>query len=238
MSTTSTVPLLLLPGLLTDARMWQPQVDGLAGIADCTIADLGKSDSIAAMADTALAAAPEGRFALAGFSMGGYVALEIMRRAPERVRALALLDTSARPDTPEGSEGRKKIMARAETDYMGVVNDLLPKFILPARLRDAALVDVFMAMARDLGKDVFIRQQQAIMGRIDSRPLLDAIHCPTLVLCGRDDPITPPEVHEEMAGAIRGARHVVVEECAHLSTLGQPLQVTSAMQTWLTGIPR
>lgn len=217
--------------------MWLPQLDQLIGeFAAARVADLSTNDSIAAMAASALAQAPAGRFALAGLSMGGYVALEIMRQAPERVLGLALLDTSARPDTSEATENRKKAMALAETDFEAVIDALLPKLILSARLKEAEPVGVIRDMARSTGQEAFARQQTAIIGRIDSRPHLGAITCPTLVLCGRDDVITPVEVHEEMVAEIRGARHVVIEQCAHLSTLDQPKQVAAAMQTWLVDI--
>jgi pimeloyl-ACP methyl ester carboxylesterase len=229
--------LLLLPGLLCDERMWQPQLDHLAGeFAAARVADLRNDDSIEAMAASALAQAPAGRFALAGLSMGGYVALEIMRQAPERVLGLALLDTSARPDTSEATENRKKAMALAETDFEAVIEALVPKLILAAKLKDAELVGLIKDMAHSLGTQAFSRQQTAIIGRIDSQPHLGGITCPTLVLCGRDDVITPVEVHEEMVVDIRGARHIVIEQCAHLSTLDQPKQVAAAMQTWLVDI--
>src|SRR4051812_45704834 len=150
--------LLLLPGLLADARMWQPQIGHLAGVVgEARVADLsGKNDgadSIAALATSALAQAPAGRFALAGLSMGGYVALEIMRQAPERVLGLALLDTSARPDTPEATENRKKAVAQAQSGgFDAVIDALLPRLILPAKItRDTALAQRIRDMAQALG---------------------------------------------------------------------------------------
>lgn len=228
--------IVLLPGLLNDARLWQPQVDGLSDIANATVADLTGANSISALAQSVLTQAPAGKFALAGLSMGGYVALEIMRQAPERVLALALLDTYARADTPEASEGRKKLMHQAETDFSGVLDILLPKLVHESQLNDARIVDVITAMAHSLGIKVFFSQQQAIMSRIDSRDSLEKISCPTLILCGRDDVITPVAVHEEMQAAIPDSQLVVIENCGHLSTLGQPAAVTAAMRSWLERI--
>lgn len=236
----NTLPdLLLLPGLICDARLWQPQIAALQGhVGRTVVADLTGVDSIAAMAAAALAQAPspDGRFALAGLSMGGYVALEIMRQAPGRVCALALLDTSARPDTPEAMQNRRNAMALAETDFDAVIEGLLPKLILPARLSVAALTGLIRDMGHVVGARNFIRQQTAIMGRQDSRPDLAAIRCPTLVLCGRKDLITPVEVHEEMAAGIAGAQLRVIEECGHLSTLDQPTQTSASLKTWLVDI--
>lgn len=232
--------LLLLPGLLCDARLWQPVVDLLQGHAGrVVVADLAGADSMAGLAAAALAQAPSatGRFALAGLSMGGYVALEILRQAPERVSGVALLDTSARPDTAEATTARRQAMTLAETDFPAVIEALLPRLILPARLSDASLTGVVRDMARSLGSTAYLRQQTAIIGRPDSRPGLPAIACPALVLCGRLDQVTPVAVHEEMAAAIPGAQLQVLEECAHLSTLEQPPRVAAALQAWLAGIP-
>ena len=176
------------------------------------------------------------KFALAGLSMGGYVALEIMRQAPERVLGLCLLDTSARPDTPEATENRQKLMKQAEVNFQVVLDTLMPKLIHPSRMAYNSIVDTVYSMGHRVGKDTFLQQQRAIIGRIDSRPYLPHINCPTLVLCGREDVMTPVEVHEEMAAAIPGANMVVVGECAHLSTMGQPKIVSEAMRAWLRGI--
>jgi pimeloyl-ACP methyl ester carboxylesterase len=165
--------------------------------------------------------------------MGGYVALEIMRQAPERVLALALLDTSARPDTPQATEGRRTLMRRSDTDFPGVIGTLLPKMLHPAHLDAEHIAGMFVAMAHSVGKDAFQRQQTAILGRIDSRPSLNRIACPTLVLCGREDTITPVEVHEEMVAAIAGAHLEIVDECGHLSALEQPERVTEALRDWI-----
>jgi pimeloyl-ACP methyl ester carboxylesterase len=230
---TDRIQLLLLPGLLCDERLWGPQKEALRDVADVEVADLTAQSSIAAMAASALAAAPS-RFALAGLSMGGYVAQEIMRQAPDRVDRLALLDTSARADTPEQTERRKGLVALArQGKFKGVTPRLLPLLLHPDRLQDRPLVETVIAMAESVGQTAFFRQQEAIMGRPDGRGDLVRIQCPTLVLCGREDAITPPAVHEEMASAIPSARLVMIERCGHLSTLEQPVEVSNRLRSWL-----
>lgn len=227
------VPLVLLPGLLCDEALWQHQRRDLAGRAAMQVADLTQADSIAAMAAGVLAVAPP-RFALAGLSMGGYVAMEVLRQAPERVTRLALLDTTARPDTEEQGQRRRALIALAQTGrFKGVTPQLLPNLIHPDRLADEALTQIVLAMAERVGREAFFRQQTAIMGRIDSRPFLPAIRCPTLVLCGQQDALTPPEHAAEMAGLIPGATLRLVEACGHLSPLERPAVVTDALGEWL-----
>ena len=229
-------PLVLVPGLLCDALLWQDQISDLADVSDCWVADHTGASDMAKLAVNILAAAPFDRFALAGLSMGGYVAMEIMRQAPGRVTRLALLDTSARPDTPEQTERRRAFVDLAKRGrFMSVTDALLPLLINRARATDAALVATVRCMARNIGRQAFEHQQQAIISRTDSRPLLPRISCPTLVLCGRQDQLTPLGLHEEMARAIPVARLVIVEECGHLSTLEQPQEVGRAMRHWLTG---
>ncbi|HWT71355.1 MAG TPA: alpha/beta hydrolase, partial [Oxalicibacterium sp.] len=183
-----------------------------------------------------LAQAPAGPFALAGLSMGGYVALEIMRRAPKRVIALALLDTSARPDTSEVSENRQQAIAQAQRDFSQIAPALMQKQLHPDHLQQAALVDTIKEMAQRIGSDAYIRQQRAIMSRVDSRPFLKDIACPALVLCGREDRITPVELHQEMAAAMPAACLTVIEGSGHLSPLEQPQAVSDAMRVWLESI--
>lgn len=232
----NTTNLLLLPGLVCDQRLWASQATGLEDICAVTHVDLTGADSISRLAASAIEQAPAGQFALAGLSMGGYVALEIMRQAPERVFALALLDTSARPDTDEASANRRKAMQQAKTDFDEVIKGLTAKLIHPDQMQNAALTDVIAAMAHSLGKDVFSQQQNAIIGRKDSRGLLKNIQCPTLILCGRDDGVTPVEVHEEMYQEIRNSQLCVIDACGHLSALEQPEQVTAALKAWLSRI--
>lgn len=230
---TERTPLVLLPGLLLDAALWQPQLVALAEIADMSVGDLTRGDSMATMAQSVLGAAPP-RFALAGLSMGGYVAFEIMRQAPQRVMRLALLDTSARPDTPEQTKERRAFINMCQQgQFKGVTPRLLPRWIHPSRLDDKTLTETVMSMTARAGRDVFIRQQTAIIGRPDSRPGLSQIHCPTLVLCGHEDQATPVEMHREMAADIPNARLVVVPECGHLSPLERPEAVNAAMRAWL-----
>jgi pimeloyl-ACP methyl ester carboxylesterase len=228
-------PLVLIPGLLCDALLWQPQIAGLGEAADCWVADHTRSETMAQVAADILAAAPFKIFALAGLSMGGYVALEMVRQAPERIERLALLDTAAGADTAEASERRRAFIDLAKRGrFMGVTDTLLPQLVHPDHLGDTALTAVIKTMARNVGKAAFIRQERAIISRADSRPLLPQIKCPALVLCGRQDALIPPARHEEMAAAIPGAELEVVEHCGHLSTLEQPQAVTSELVAWLS----
>jgi pimeloyl-ACP methyl ester carboxylesterase len=226
-------PLFLLPGLLLDEALWAPQLSALKDIADMTVADLTPYDSMAAMARSVLDKAPQS-FALAGLSMGGYAAFEIMRQAPERLTRLALLDTSARPDTPEQTQDRRALISMCDKgEFKGVTPRLLPRWIHPSRINDKALTETVMSMTARVGRDAFVREQTAIMGRPDSRPGLSRIRCPTLVLCGHEDLATPVELHREMAADIPNARLVVVPECGHLSPLERPEAVNAALRSWL-----
>ena len=229
--------LVLVPGLLCDERLWRHQVEGLADLAGrILVPDVTGGDSVAGMARSILEAAPE-RFSLAGLSMGGYVSLEIMRQAPDRVEALALLDTSARPDTPEQTEARLALIELArEGRFDEVWRALLPKIVHPDRTGDPDIRSTVREMAHAAGPEGFERQERAIIGRPDSRGDLPAISCPTLVLCGRDDALTPPHLHEELASGIPGARLRQIENCGHLSTLERPEAVTSAMREWLEAL--
>jgi len=226
------VPLVLCPGLLCDERLFRHQTVGLADIAAISVADLTRDESIVAMADRVLAEAPE-RFVLAGLSMGGYVAQEILRKAPDRVIGLILLDTSARTDTPEQARRRSGLIDLARRGrFRGVTPQLLPLLIHPDRLEDEALAAEVMAMAESVGRDAFLRQQTAIQGRKDGREDLLRIACPTLVICGREDRLTPLEVNLELADGIPGADLVVLGRCGHLSTMERPHRVTGFVRTW------
>ncbi len=230
-------PLYAVPGLLDDERLWQHQATFLAQCHSLVTVDISEHDSIAALAAAALAKAPAERFALAGLSMGGYVAMEIMRQAPERVVALALLDTNSRPDSAPAIESRKNLMALAKTDFQAVIDSLTPRLLHPDHVADRSIVKLVEDMAHSVGPAAFERQQRAILGRIDSRPFLPRIQCPMLVLCGREDLLTPLELHIEMAALIPGAQLVVVEHCGHLSTIEQPQQVSAALAAWLAAVP-
>lgn len=225
-------PLILLPGLLCDAALWAHQTRHLTDQGPVLVADLTGADSLDALAEAVLAMAPP-RFALAGLSMGGYTAFAILRRAPERVTRLALLNTTARPDRPEQTARRRQLMELAQAGRFALVTpQLAASFIAPERLEDPAVGGVVRAMLERVGVPAFLRQQQAILARPDSRPGLPAIACPTLVVTGRQDALTPLETHQEMAAAIPGARLAVVEECAHLSPLEQPQAVTALLRLW------
>jgi len=163
--------------------------------------------------------------------MGGYVALEILRQAPERIERLALLNTHARPDSAESTANRRRLMALAQKDFPAVIQALMPKLVRPEHLDQLSGTMTEMALAT--GPEAFLRQQEAIIGRIDSRPHLGAIRCPTLVVAARDDQLMPVEILEEMAGAIPGARLAIVEDCGHMASLERPEEVTKLLRGWL-----
>lgn len=226
-------PLVLIPGLLCDEALWRHQVKALKDIADCLVADTARHDRIELVARDVLAMAPP-RFALAGLSMGGYVAFEIMRQAPERVLRLCLLDTTARADSEEQRQRRKLLLVMAKTGkFRGVTPRLLPMLIHPDRLHDAPLTETVMGMAERMGPEAFQRQQTAILHRVDSRSGLQAIACPTQIIGGMQDALTPPELLREMAEGIPGARLRLIEHCGHLAPLERPDEVSAAMAGWL-----
>ena len=225
---------LILPGLLEDADAFETVIEGLKDVATCVVADLTRADTIAGLAQEALKQAPWEKFLLAGHSMGGYVALEVMRQAPQRVTALALLNTHARPDTPESTENRRRLMALAERDFEAVSTTLLPRLMNKEHLEDPLLTGTIGQMALAIGKDSFRRQEEAIIGRIDSRPFLKDIRCPTLVVAAAEDQLMPVAVLKEMADGIPGARLEVVEDSGHMTTLEHPERIVELLREWAT----
>jgi pimeloyl-ACP methyl ester carboxylesterase len=228
------LPVVLIPGITCTPRLYADQIPALWRFGPVTIADHTRDDSMTAIARRILATAPP-RFALAGLSMGGYIALEIMRQAPARVAKLALLDTGARGDTAEQTERRKIVIGLAKSGRYAEIPDIaFPVYVHRNRHGDAALKYIVQTMAAETGVEPFLRQQQAIIGRPDSRPGLAAIACPTLVLVGEGDEATPPELAREIAAGIRGSRLVIIPDSGHLlSTLERPVEVTNALVEWM-----
>jgi pimeloyl-ACP methyl ester carboxylesterase len=228
-----TLPILLIPGLNCTGLIYQPFIADLWPAGSVTVANHQAGASMQEIAANILAEAPD-RFALGGFSMGGYLAFEILRQAPERVVKLALLDTSARPDTPEGSANRRKSMALTEAGkFTEVLTAQFANIVHPDHANDDGLRRTYIAMGRAAGAETFVRHSEAIIGRPDSRPQLASITCPTLVLVGDKDQLTPPDAAREMADGIAGAQLVVVETAGHMSLLEQPEAVRAALIGWI-----
>jgi len=226
------LPTLLVPGLLLTARLYAAQIPLLWQFGPVMLADHRHDDSMADIARRILQQAPP-RFALLGLSMGGYIAFELLRQAPARIARLALLDTTARPDSAEQSARRRTLIDQSNAGGFGQLADLLyPGLVHPDRLGDAGLREQVRCMAAETGAQAFIRQQTAIMQRRDSLPDLAAITCPTLVVVGDADQLTPPDRAQEIAAGIRGARLVVIADSGHLSPLEQPERVNAALVEW------
>ena len=227
------MPILLIPGLLSSPRIYAPVLPELWRCGPVTVANHIRDDNMGAIARRILAEAPP-RFALAGHSMGGYIAFEIMRQAPDRVARLALINTQARPDTSEASERRRGMMARAKAGaYHEVIDELFPGFVHPSRHDDASLRQLVHDMGDDIGLDAFLRQQTAVISRPDSRPALAWIRCPTLVLSGDQDNTISNSLSIEMAGNIPDAKLVILPNCGHMPQPEQPQATAAALVEWL-----
>jgi pimeloyl-ACP methyl ester carboxylesterase len=230
--------LVWVPGLACDAGVWQPLLPAVAGRVCPWVPPAALHDSIGAMAEALLRDAPAERFSLAGHSLGGRIALEVMRRAPQRVQRLALLDTGWQP-LPAGEAGerecasRQTLVALARAKGMRAMGEQwVPGMLHPAHLSSAVFAEV-LGMVERQSAERFATQQHALMQRPDAAEVLAAITCPTLVLCGREDAWSPLSRHEEMATRIRGARLAVVPQCGHMSTMEQPQAVGQALAGWL-----
>ncbi len=225
-------PALFIPGLLCDAELFAAQIRDLSDLLDARVADQSAGESVSETAAAILEKAPPS-FVLAGLSMGGYPAFEILRQAPGRVTRLALLDTAARPDSPERRADRERQIELAFSGgFSRLVSAMTPKLVAPENRVEAGAV--FEAMAHRVGPEAFARQTRAIMSRPDSRPDLAGIRVPTLVVVGTEDELTPPELAREMAFSIPGARLALIEGAGHLPVLERPAAATAALRDWLT----
>lgn len=228
--------LLLLPGLLCDARVWSAQTAALADVAACSVPSLTEHDSIGAMADAVLRDAPP-RFAVAGFSMGGCIALELLARAPERVERLALLSTNAGGITPMVREQLVPAIARVEAgDLDAYLEEAFPRYFAPSRVTDRTMHDIYVSMARSIGAAAGTRQLRALLSYagFDADPA--AIAVPTAVIAGRFDRRLPPDGQAAMAARIPGATMQVIETSGHFTPIEAPDAVNDALRAWLTGV--
>jgi pimeloyl-ACP methyl ester carboxylesterase len=231
-------PLVLLPGLLCDQAVWQGQIDALRDVASCTCMDWGRLDSITAMAELVLRSAPE-RFSLAGHSMGGRIAFQVVRLAPERVARLALFNTGAdaKPSGAAGEEEERKrralLQVANEQGMRALAMQWLPPMMKPGRMADAALVEAIVSMIARKTPEIYQAQMLALLGRPDAKPGLTEIACPTLLLTGLEDGWSPPARHREMAAAIPNSRVVLVPDSGHMAPMEQPAAVAAAMRAWL-----
>lgn len=224
--------LILIPGLLNDAELWRDQIAGLQDQAECRVADITQGDDLEELARNVLASAPE-RFALAGFSLGGYVAVEMARQAPKRIERLALLDTAIVADSPERARNRRLLeeVAGMPGRFHGFGNQLLRSYLAAGNLRDETIVSRVRGMTERLGLDVFVRQSR--IPRKDGSGVLAALKCPVLILCGEEDAITPLAGHVAMAALVPQARLVPVAGSGHMTPIEQPEVITRALRDWL-----
>jgi pimeloyl-ACP methyl ester carboxylesterase len=224
--------LLLLPGLLNDAELWRDQISGLADVARCQVPDLTRGENLRALAEQVLAEA-EPTFALAGFSMGGYVAQEIARIAPDRIERLALIDTAIREDTPERAAQRQAVNAAAGRAgaFLGIADRLMASYVDPSRLDDKDLTGRIQAMTQRLGREVFLRQNS--LPREDGEAALKALRCPVVVICGEHDAITPLAGQREMARAIGCTHLLIIPNAGHMTPMEAPEAVNGGLRHWL-----
>lgn len=225
--------LVMVPGLLSTDAIWAPQIEALSEFVDIHVPNTTNMPSMEGLAANILDQLPS-TFALAGHSMGGYVALEILSQAPERVERLALLSTSARLDEEGVAQKRRDFIALAERGrFLGVSSSLFAVMVHETRGRDEVILQTVQSMASEVGAEGFVRQQTAILGRSDHRETCKQVTCPTLVLAGRQDNVVPYTSSEELSRLIPGAVQLAIENCGHLPTLEAPGEVNGALLEWL-----
>lgn len=229
--------LILIPGTLNDAGLWRDQIGPLSLVADVTVADITQGETLADLARQVLALVP-GPFILAGFSLGGIVAQEILQRAPKRVLGLALLDTTMLPDSPAGQARRDAMVkaARAAPRFIGMSDQLLESYLGPKALAEGLAGPRIQEMTTRLGAGVFIRQ--SLLERRDTRAVLQSVEVPTLILFGSHDRITPPALHHEMARLIPHARLVELPDSGHMTPMEEPGAVTTALVALIAEVTR
>jgi pimeloyl-ACP methyl ester carboxylesterase len=224
--------------LICDQTVWQRQIDGLSDVAVCTCAGYGSLDSLPAMAEAVLRTAPE-RFSIAGHSMGGRVALQVYRRAPQRVARIALLNSGYLPlaageGGQEETRKRGELVALAQSQGMhAMLRQWLPPMIDQRRINDSALVNSIVEMMSRKTPEIFAAQVRALLARPDATPVLEQIHCPALLLTGREDGWSGPAQHAAMSAKIAGSQLAIIPDCGHMSTLERPAEVTAALRAWL-----
>jgi pimeloyl-ACP methyl ester carboxylesterase len=227
----------LLSGLLCDDAVWATQVHALRQHHDVKVMHFAGFDSIGAMAAHVLANMPD-RFLLAGHSMGGRVALEVYRQAPERVQKLALLDTGFGPAAADEAEKRGVLVRKALTNGIDAIAETWAcPMIAPCNLADEELLDSILNMVGRMSGEIYAGQTRALLTRPDATPVLPGIHCPTLVLCGKQDTWSPPERHERMAASIPGSTLRLIDDCGHMSTMEQPDEVLASLEEWIAMTP-
>jgi len=224
--------LLMIPGLAATSRMWEDVSDELSDVVDCKIAALPGLDDLGAIADAILGDI-DGPFALAGWSMGGYLAFELLRRAPDRVERLALMSTTAHPESREVRLRRRIMVRDAKKGYLDLIRQATPRFLHPDHAGDEIIGRIMVEQADDVGLDAFCRHQSAIMNRPDYRPLAAALDMPVVVMVGDGDIVTPISDHAEMARSIPGAELVVVPGAGHMVTLENPHETACALRHWM-----
>ena len=227
-------PLLLIPGMMCDSRLFAPQIAALSSGRTIQVATITDADSISGLARLVLAEAPR-RFALAGLSMGGIVAMEILRQAPERVERVALLDTNHRAETPDRRALRGPQVERVFHGALRqvLIEEMKPLYLAPENRDNEAILACALDMAMDLGPEVFARQSEALRTRPDQSAVLRTADLPALVLCGEHDRLCPVERHREMTALLPKGDLVVVPGAGHLSTLENPPGTTAALRGWL-----
>jgi pimeloyl-ACP methyl ester carboxylesterase len=224
--------------LICDQTVWQRQIDGLSDVAVCTCAGYGSLDSLPAMAEAVLRTAPE-RFSIAGHSMGGRVALQVYRLAPQRVARIALLNSGYLPlaageGGQEETRKRGELVALAQSQGMhAMLRQWLPPMIDQRRSNDTTLVNSIVEMMSRKTPEIFAAQVRALLARPDATPVLEQIHCPALLLTGREDGWSGPAQHAAMSAKIAGSQLAIIPDCGHMSTLERPAEVTAALRAWL-----